>query len=148
MDVGLNVLAWAVAVDEDGNFLDEIHFKGGKAGHIRDRYNRKRKNLQKKGNIQKVRELRDRESRWMENKNHNISSRIISFTSQFKKPIILLEDINAEHLRERTDNPKIHSWTVGDLQTMITYKAHEEGIKVKEISPQYTSRTCPKMRIY
>lgn len=144
VDVGLNILAWAVAVDEDGTFLNEIHFKGGEASHIRDRYNRKRRDLQKAGNIRKVKELRDREARWMENKNHTVSSRIVAFASQFEKPLILLEDINAKRLRERTDNPRIHSWRVGDLQTMITYKAHEEGIKVKEIPPQYTSQTCPK----
>ncbi|MGV9142139.1 MAG: hypothetical protein ACOC1X_04300, partial [Promethearchaeota archaeon] len=50
VDLGLNVIAWAVAINSEGKFLDEIHFDGGQAGWVRDRYFKKRKRLQEEGN--------------------------------------------------------------------------------------------------
>jgi len=144
VDVGLNVLAWAVAINNDGDFLEEIHFDGKKAGWIRDRYNRKRRSLQQKGKLKVVEDLKNREERWIENKNHEVSSRIVEFASQFEKPIIKLERIDGNRLREQVQNPNIDSWRFGDLRDMIEYKALEEGILTKEVPPQYTSQTCPK----
>lgn len=144
VDIGLNQLAWAVARDSDGKFLDEIHFDGSEAGHIRDQYNRKRRKLQENGNLDEVKRLKDKERRWMENKNHTISRKIIEFAKKFDKPIIILEDIAVDKIRQRTENPNIHSWTAGKLRNMIEYKAKESEIKTKQIPPQYTSQKCPK----
>jgi len=144
VDIGLNQLAWAVARDSDGSFLNEVHFSGKEAGHIRDQYNRKRRELQKEGNLEEVRRLEDKERRWMENKNHTVSRRIVEFAEEFEKPLIILEDINVNKIRERTNNPAIHSWTAGQLRDMIEYKAEEKEIKTKEVPPEYTSQKCPK----
>jgi IS605 OrfB family transposase len=144
VDIGLNVLAWAVALDEDGKFLDEIHFDGGEAGHIRERYQKLHNKLKKSGKIKKVREIGNKEQKWMENKNHNISRKIIEFAEKFKNPIILLENINLTQLRNRVDNPKIHKWNAGMLRDFIEYKAKEAEIKTELINPKNTSRECPK----
>lgn len=144
VDLGLNVLAWAVALDEDKEFLDEIHFDGGEAGWIRNRFWKKRKRLQEDGKLDLVKKLEDRENRWMENKNHVISRRIVDFANQFDNPVMILEDINLNQLRDRVENPKIDSWRAGDLRNMILYKATEEEIRTHEVNPKNTSRECPK----
>lgn len=144
VDLGLNVIAWAVALDREGNFLGEIHFDGGQAGWIRDRYFRKRKSLQRDRNIRLVKKLKDHESRWMENKNHVVSRRIVEFAKRFKDPIILLEDINGREIRERCGNSRIlHSWAHGQLRDFTMYKAHEASVSRDKVPPQYTSQTCP-----
>lgn len=144
IDIGLNILAWAAALDSNGEFLDETHFDGGEAGHIRNHYWKLRKELQESGNIDKVKEMKNKEQRWMENKNHTISRRIIEFAEQFEKPLILLENINMNQLRKRVDNPKIHSWTAGKLRDFILYKGEEKEIKTELVNPKNTSKKCPK----
>jgi len=142
VDLGLNVLAWAIALDADGGFLDEIHFDGGQAGWVRDRLSKKRKRLQREGNIELVRKIKDYESRWMENENHVISRRITEFAEGFEKPIILLEDIDLRRMRAGAENPKVHSWRAGDLRNMIEYKALEAGILAEEVDSRHTSQRC------
>lgn len=144
IDLGLNMLAWAVALDSEGQFLDETHFKGSETGHIRRRYKNHRARLQKKGLKKEIKKQKNIEQRWMENKNHTISRRITEFTEQFNNPIIILENINVNQLRKRTNNPEIHSWTAGKLRDWIQYKAKEQGIKTKLINPRDTSRKCSK----
>lgn len=144
VDLGPNVIAWAVAMDERENFLGEVHFDGGQAGWVRDYYNRKRRDLQKDGKMEVVRELKDKESRWMKNKNHNVSRRIVEFAGDLEDPVIFLENINMNGLRGRVDNPKIHSWQAGDLRDMIVYKGLQASIRVYLVPSAYTSQKCPK----
>lgn len=144
IDLGLNMISWAVALNSDGDFLNEIHFDGGEAGHVRTHYWKVRQELQESGIIDKVREIGNKEQRWMENKNHIVSRRIVEFAEQFEKPLICLENINMDVLRDRTENPKIHSWTAGKLRDFIQYKAEEKGIKTELVNPKNTSRECPK----
>ena len=40
-------------------------------------------------------------------------------------------------------NQKLHQWAFGRITELITYKAKELGIKVKQIDEAYTSQTCP-----
>jgi len=144
VDLGLNVLAWAVALDENKGFLNEIHFDGKEAGHIRRRYQKLRDSLNENGNLKKEKEIGDKEQRWMENKNHIMSRRIVDFADQFDNPVIILENINLREMRKRVDNSLIHSWRAGDLRDMIIYKANEKEIRTHEINPRNTSRECPK----
>jgi len=146
VDLGLNVLAWATAYNRNGEFLDEIHFDGSEAGHIRRRYKKLRDELNRAGNLRMEKEIGSKEQRWMENKNHIISRRIVEFAKQFEKPIIKLEDINGKELRKKTKNPNIHKWTMGKLRNFIEYKAKEVGIKTELINPRNTSRACPKCK--
>lgn len=144
VDLGLNVIAWVVALDREGNFLGEIHFDGRQVGHIRNRYFKKRRELQREGNLKLVKKLKDHESRWMENENHLVSRRIVEFAKRFKNPIILLEDINGKEIRERCGNSRmIHSWAHGQLRDFTMYKAHEASVSTDRVPPQYTSQECP-----
>jgi len=104
VDLGLNMIYWAVALDESENFLDESHLSGGEAGWVRNRLYKKRKRLQREGALKMVRRVKNREERWMENLNHNVSRGIVEFASQFDKPIIILEDIDGKEIRKRTKN--------------------------------------------
>lgn len=144
-DLGLNIIGWAVALDRRGNFLGEIHFDGKKAGHNRNRFFEKRKELQREGHLKLVRKIKDHESRWMENENRVVSRRITEFAKQFKNPVIVLEDINGREIRKRYGKSRIiHSWAHGQLRDFIMYKALEVGILSDMVSPEYTSQICPK----
>lgn len=145
VDLGLNNIAWAVALDKKGKFLGEVHFDGGQAGWIRDRLYKKRKRLQHEGNLSMVKKIKDRESRWIENKNHVVSRRIIEFAKRFKNSIIHLEDIDGREIRKRCGNSRmLHSWTHAELRNFIEYKASEAGMLFEAINPRNTSKACHK----
>ena len=79
--------------------------------------------------------------------NHKISSQLINLAVQEQVGTIVME--NLENIRQtakslnRADR-NLHSWTFYQLQNFIKYKAKLAGIKVKYISPKYTSRRCSK----
>ena len=59
---------------------------------------------------------------------------------------IVLGDLTG--IRNRIDyskssNQKLHQWAFGKLTDLITYKAKQVGIKVRQINEAYTSQTCP-----
>jgi len=143
VDLGLNVLAWAVAQNVEGEFLGETHFDGAEAGHVRQKFLEHRRELQRKGHVKQVEELKDRERRWMENKNHVVSRRIVEFAEKFDDPVIVLEEIDGNQLRRNVDDAKIHSWTMGELRDMVQYKAEEKGVKTETVNPRNTSQRCP-----
>jgi len=143
VDLGLNNIAWVTALDKGGKFLGEIHFNGGQTGWIRNRLFKKRRRLQGEGNLKMVKKIKDRESKWMENKNHVVSRRIIEFAKQFEKPIICLEDIDGREIRKRCGKSRrIHSWAHAELRNFIEYKALEAGVLSKLVNPRNTSKTC------
>ena len=41
-------------------------------------------------------------------------------------------------------NQKLHQWAFSKITSLITYKAKEVGITVRQIGEAYTSQTCPK----
>lgn len=143
VDLGLNNIAWATALDREGKFLGETHFDGGQAGWIRNRLFKKRRRLQGEGNLKMVKRIKDRESRWMENKNHVVSRRIVAFAERFEGPSIHLEDIDGREIRKRCGRSRmLHSWTHADLRNFIEYKALEAEVLVGVVNPRNTSKTC------
>ena len=59
---------------------------------------------------------------------------------------IVLGDLTG--IRNRIDyskssNQKLHQWAFGKLTDLITYKAKQVGIQVRQINEAYTSQTCP-----
>ena len=75
--------------------------------------------------------------------NHQISRRLIDFAVQHNAGTIQIEDLGGlqEHL---TGTFLGERWRYRELQEMIAYKASENGIAVKAVSAQYTSRRCHK----
>lgn len=109
-----------------------------------------RKKLQEANEIKKVEELRDKEKKFVEQKNHFISKRIVEEADENNAEIILE---NLKHIRERINEKEetnkhhkreLNSWAFRELQNMIQYKADLVDIPVKKINSKNTSRKCPK----
>ena len=85
--------------------------------------------------------LSDKERRFTQNYNHQISRRIVDFAKKNQ-----CEYINMEYLEGSsfTDKKMLGTWTYYELQQYIKYKAEMEGIKVRFVNPAYTSQTCSK----
>ena len=85
--------------------------------------------------------LSDKERKFTQNYNHQLSRRIVDFAKANN-----CEYINMEHLEGDSfkDKKVLGVWTYYELQQYIKYKAEIEGIKVRFVNPAYTSQTCSK----
>ena len=83
----------------------------------------------------------DKERKFTQNYNHQLSRRIVDFAKANN-----CEYINMEHLEGDSfkDKKVLGVWTYYELQQYIKYKAEMEGIKVRFVNPAYTSQTCSK----
>jgi IS605 OrfB family transposase len=133
VDIGINYIAVASALTEDGKFTNPVFFKGGEWRHLCDR---KRK-------ITRVKEYEHLTRRQREIL-HTVSKRIVEYAKQFPKPIIVIEKLG--HFKNNSWNKRFNfllgNWARKKLQQMIEYKAKWEGIPVAYVNPAYTSLTC------
>jgi len=147
VDVGMNYLAVASMTDAKQAFFD-----GGRIKDLRNRYSGMRSRLQSKGTPSAKRMLKylsGKEKRLMRDVNHVVSKNVVVFAVANKVSVIGMEDLTG--IRDRTqynvskNNRYRHSsWAFRELQTLIEYKAKEQGIIVIYVDPAYTSQTCPK----
>jgi len=146
VDVNLTNLA-AVGAIRDGEKVGAKLWSGAEAAEMRERFNQKREQAQRE---QRYEDLREQESRYVENVCHTISREIIEWALQQGRPEIVLEDLTdirdtfIRRKREHTADERraLHSWPFKKLQTMIEYKALEEGIPARNINPAHTSQIC------
>jgi len=150
IDRGERNLAVAVAISKKnpnkpmkGNF-----WKGEEIKRIRGLYNHIRRRLQEKKLIKKVKELRGKERRKINQQLHIVANQIVAYAKQFPKPIIVMEDLTG--IRDNFDkskklNRRFHSLPFRKLQTYIEYRALLEGIEVRHLPKKEvrnTSKTC------
>jgi len=150
IDRGERNLAVAVAISKKnpnkpmkGNF-----WKGEEIKRIRGLYNHIRRRLQEKKLIKKVKELRGKERRKVNQQLHIVANQIVAYAKQFPKPIIVMEDLTG--IRDNFDkskelNRRFHSLPFRKLQIYIEYKALLEGIEVRYLPKKEvrnTSKTC------
>jgi IS605 OrfB family transposase len=139
VDLGIN----NIATSSNG-----LRFSGKEAQYIRRHYQKVRSSLQAKGTKGAKRaliRLSGRERRWMTSLNHIISRKIVD--SLRKGEFIAMEKLT--YIRERVKARRkqryiLHSWSFGQLQSFIEYKALEKGIPVVYINPRDTSKTCSR----
>ncbi|WP_049934474.1 RNA-guided endonuclease InsQ/TnpB family protein [Haloplanus natans] len=144
--LGVDLNLKNVAVTSTGSFYD-----GGELLWGQNHYFRGRRSLQHKGTRsakQVLRRLSGRETRFVLNRLHTISRRIVEEADAHDCSYIAVERLT--HIRERMDNRndqvkrQMHNWAFRELQEMLTYKASEYGICVEQIPPAFTSQTCSK----
>lgn len=125
-----------------------VRFWSGRAARWRREYfTERRKQLGKAKLLHEIRRSKGKESRWMRDANHKLSREIVNAVAGRGGTEIHVERLLG--IRERTKatrkvNRMISSWTFRELIAMITYKAAALGIRVVEVDPRRTSRTCPK----
>lgn len=116
----------------------------------RDHYNNLRARLQAKGTKSAKRRLRSlsgRESRWMNDVNHQISKTLVN--TYGKQTLFVLEDLNSIifntiHSCRKKNKYEHHSWSFYDLEQKLRYKAHLNESEVVLVDAHYTSQRCPK----
>lgn len=74
----------------------------------------------------KILELGKKESRFRDTFNHKISRYVVEIAKRYDCGLIELEDFS------KTENAAFKNWSYYDLESKITYKAEEEGIKTIE----------------
>jgi len=144
MGVDLNLKN--VAVTSTGSFYD-----GGDLLWGQNHYFRVRRSLQNKGTRsakQALARLSGRETRFVLDRLHTISRRIVEEADAHDCSYIAVERLT--HIHERMDNGndrikrQMHQWAFRELQTMLEWKAAEYGIRVEQIPPAFTSQTCSR----
>ncbi|PTQ54198.1 MAG: Mobile element protein [Hydrogenibacillus schlegelii] len=141
IDMGLRYLA---VVNCEG---ETLFFHGNQAAYIRRRYHAFRKRMGKAKALKAIRQMKDKEARWMKDQDHKISRAIVDWclargvsTIRMEK----LEGIRRRNTRKRDFGRSLHSWSFYRLQQFIAYKARLAGIRVEWVNPKDTSRTCPR----
>lgn len=141
--IGVDLGIVNIAVTSDG----AIH-AGGQVNALRHRHRKLRQRLQKKGTKSARRLLKKRrvkETRFGTWVNHTISKRIVADCERTKRGIVLedLKHIRTRVRARRSQRATLHSWSFGQLQTFLAYKAQMHGVPVLFVDPRNTSRRCP-----
>jgi len=141
-------VAVAISVNNPGKPMKGQFWRGAEIKRVRGLYNHIRRKLQKKKLLKKVKELRGRERRKVNQQLHIIANQMIAYAKQFLKPVIVMEDlrnIRDNFRKSRELNRRFHSLPFRKLQEIIEYKALLEGIDVvylKKRLVKNTSKTC------
>ncbi len=150
IDRGEVNLAVAVAISKKNpeKPMKGQFWRGSEIKRIRGLYHHIRRNLQRKGRIGKVKELRGKERRKVNQMLHIIANQIVAYAKQFSKPIIVMENLNGirrNFKKSKKLNRRFHSLPFRKLQAYIEYKANLEGIEVRYLTKEETkntSKTC------
>ena len=147
IDIGLNQLAVASVKNFNCKGLNRSFYNGKEVGFIRKKYRSLRRNLGKAKKPKKIKEIKDKESRYITNLNHKISRQLVNLAVQEEVSTIVMEDL--KNIRKTAFSLKradrnLNSWSFYELQSFIEYKAKLSGIDVVYINPKYTSQACSK----
>ncbi|MFC6261836.1 RNA-guided endonuclease TnpB family protein [Levilactobacillus fujinensis] len=144
IDRGLRFLA--TAYDHLGK---TIFFDGHKILLRRKKFLENRRHLQSKGTKsakKKLRQLAQRENRWMTDVNHRLAKTLVA--AYGPNTLFVLEDLtnvtfNTDDLPKSLRNSH-RSWAFFQLESFLTYKAQANQSTVVKVNPAFTSQRCPK----
>ncbi len=119
---------------------------GKSAKHIHEKYRNIRKNLQKSSKYRKLKSVRNRESRIVQDLNHKVSKKIVDIAEQNNSGIKLekLGGIRKSRKHVRRFTGALHSWGFYQLQRFIEYKARLRAIPIAYVEPRNTSKECSR----
>jgi IS605 OrfB family transposase len=141
--VGVDLGIVNIAVTSDGEI-----YAGGQVNALRHRHRRLRQRLQKKGTKSAKRLLKRRrvkEARFGTWVNHTISKRLVADCEGTTRGIVLedLKHIRSRVTARRSQRATLHSWSFGQLQAFLAYKARMRGVPALFVDPRNTIRRCP-----
>jgi len=144
IDRGLRFLA--TAFDDEGKTL---FFDGQQILRKRKKFLEIRRQLQSKGTKsakKKLKQLAQRENRWMTDVNHWLAKTLVA--AYGSHTLFVLEDLtdvtfNTDDLPKSLRNSH-RSWAFFQLESFLTYKAQAIQSAVLKVSPAFTSQRCPK----
>jgi len=144
IDRGLRFLA--TAFDSEGKTL---FFDGQKILLKRKKFLEIRRQLQSKGTKsakKKLKQLAQRENRWMTDVNHWLAKTLVA--AYGSHTLFVLEDLtnvtfNTDDLPKSLRNSH-RSWSFFQLESFLTYKAQAIQSTVVKVNSAFTSQRCPK----
>lgn len=156
-DIDLHKINQVVGIDMGVNFTATTYdsngqtrfFNGKDIKHKRGKYKAMRKELQQRQTPsarRRLKEMGQRENRWMQDVNHCISKALVD--TYGKDTLFVMEDLTG--IRNATEKVRVKdryqtvSWSFYDLRQKIAYKAEKAGSLGIAVDPRYTSQTCPK----
>lgn len=122
---------------------------GKKVAHVRNKYKKQRKKLQKLGKEKLVRRLNAREARIVRDLNHKISREVVEYAVKNKAGLVF-EDLSGIREKKKRQNKikgfkgAMNRWSFYQLMLFIEYKARLLGVPVVKIDPHYTSQQCSR----
>ena len=164
MGIDLGVKCPAVSYDTNGRI--RFYGNGRKNRYIRRKFFDERRKLQQKKKYRVIKRRKNKERRIMKDVNHKISRQIINEALNQGLSIIKMESLrnirkgitkrttrisrknkrsqyNQYKMMVRRNNRFVNSWSFGQLQKFIEYKAVKAGIQVIYVNPVNTSKECP-----
>lgn len=131
-----------LATDSEGQT-----FTGAKVHEVRQRYHKRRQELQRVGTRsakRRLKKLSGREKQFQKDTNHKIAKTLVHKAVVSRKALAL-EDLTG--IRERTtvrreNRYERHCWAFSQLRMYIAYKAAWASVDVRFVDPANTSRTC------
>ena len=142
VDRGKNQIAVASLPNGFGKF-----WNGGQIKHLRRRYQKLRKQLQKANKRKAIKRLESKERRIITYINHCISKELVQFASYYRMGL-RFEDLS--HIRQTSKQSKLvksdagnnrHTWSCFQLETLTRYKAIKAGVPFELIPAPYTSKS-------
>jgi IS605 OrfB family transposase len=140
-----NNIATVVVQDKQGNILESRFFNAQQMLEKRRRFFVLRRQLGRKKLLKEIKKSKDKESNYVRDVNHKISTEIVCIASKYQNAVIVLE--NLKNIRKqmkfgKKGNRIGHSWSFLMLEEMIMYKAHRNSIAVRRVYPRGTSSVC------
>lgn len=147
-----------VGIDRGLRFLETAYDSSQKTSFVsgkqvllrRKKFDKVRAQLQSRGTKSAKRALKrisGRENRWMSDVNHQLSKALVE--KYGAGTLFVLEDLedvstDKRNFRSKEQTHDLRNWAFYDLETKLTYKAHESGSEVLEVDASYTSQRCPR----
>jgi IS605 OrfB family transposase len=142
VDLGLKVPAVAKTSEGKVKFFGN----GRKNKFFKRRSKALRKKLGESKKLSAIKNLHDKEQRWMKDQDHKISRQIINFAIENHVSTIRLEKLSGIRQTAKTsrkNEKNLHTWSFYRLAGYIEYKATLAGIRVEYVDPACTSQICP-----
>jgi putative transposase len=133
-----------LAYDSDGRA-----YTGEAVEAARQKYNRRRRGLQKRGSKaakRRLKKLSGKEARFKKHTNHCISKEMVANAERSQRALAL-EDLTG--IRSRTkvrkaQRNRLAGWSFNQLGEFVAYKACGAGVPIFFVDPSYTSQGCPE----
>jgi putative transposase len=142
--IGVDLGVKNLAVTDDGET-----FSGDGVEAVRQRYQRRRRELQPqrtKSARRRLRMIRTREGDFRKNQNHVIASRLVA-KARARNAAIACEDlagIGARTTARKAQRSRMKGWAFFQLRRFLAYKALAAGIPLIPVDPRNTSRSCSR----
>ena len=118
-----------------------VSYLGQQCIYDRLKYKNIRKRFQKQKRQWKIKEMGNKENRYMNDLNHKISHEIVKLANN-NNANISFENLTGIRKVSKSFKYFLNSWQFYTLQKFVEYKSNEEGIQVVYVDPYMTSQTC------